>query len=164
MYDIDVHIIRFNEPDWMMERCLKSLEGQPVNIHIVPGIRERPPVVGRRLGFAAGSAPYCSLVDPDDTVEIGAFAEMLKYSGHDVIHGNERVLINGVEKMINQGIHHAFLVRRGVVGLDYSCGHYGLIEAVGRLNLSVKHIDQVFYAWNMSTRKDYGLGEKANAR
>ena len=31
MYAIDVHIITHGEPQWMLDRCLKSLEGQPVH-------------------------------------------------------------------------------------------------------------------------------------
>ena len=165
MFDIDVHIIRLDEPDWMLNRCLASLAGQPINIHIVQGVVEAPPLTGRRLGFEAGQAPYCSLVDPDDTVEPGAYAAMLEFAGaFDVIHGNERVLKDGKELSINTGIHHAFLVRRGIAGLDYARGNLGVINAIPRLRLSVKHLDQVFYNWNIGegnlynrTAEKYGV-------
>lgn len=71
---IDVHIITLPDTrrDWFDE-CLLSLEGEPVNVHRVDGT-EGNIGIGRAQGFALGTSPLVSFVDPDDKVVPGGFA------------------------------------------------------------------------------------------
>jgi hypothetical protein len=138
MFDIDVHIIHYLEPQWMLDRCLASLEGQPVNIHIIKGVEEWPPFKGREKGFAAGTAKYCSYVDPDDEVMPGAYENLIQYDGYNLVWGNE--LIYSGEKVVEfKGIHHAYLVKR-----DLPIDHCGEFRTVRHL-VNKKHIDRILY-------------------
>lgn len=155
MHDIDLHIIVYDEPKWQVDRCLASLEGQPVNIHIVKGVKERPPKKGRMAGYRLGSAPYQTFVDPDDVVRPGAFAALLEYAGYDLIYGNEDQIIHdelggelGRSIGVHSAMHHAYLLKRGVG--DPLCRMLSswVWNMARALNLSVKHVDQVIYEWH----------------
>src|SRR5690606_9333102 len=54
---------------------LASLPGAPIRLHLLPGIPGR---VGqaRAAGFARGTLPLVSFVDPDDRYEAGTFAHL----------------------------------------------------------------------------------------
>jgi hypothetical protein len=147
MYDIDLHIIHYKEPQWLFDRCLASLEGQPVNIHIVEGIEEFPPISGRRKGFATGTAKYCSFVDPDDIVEPGAFQKLLDAIGdNDVAYGNERIVIREGSVTLSNTIHHAYLIKRGLEFIDYSLDTVDVIKK--SQFLKIVHVNEVLYTWN----------------
>jgi len=149
MYDIDLHIIHYKEPQWMLDRCLASLEGQPVNIHIIKGIAEWPLLVGRIEGFLAGDAPFVSCVDPDDTVKPGAFEKMLSFAdNYDLIYGKEEKVTNGVVERIDRGVHHAYLARRCMFSMTNLYRHILTHIDAGKRKLRIKYIDEVFYAWN----------------
>lgn len=70
---IDVHLLTLDEPQHWREECLASLVGAPIRLHLLPGLPGR---VGqaRASGFARGTLPLVSFVDPDDRYEAGAFA------------------------------------------------------------------------------------------
>ncbi|HBP1726835.1 hypothetical protein [Pseudomonas aeruginosa] len=72
---IDVHLLALNEPAEWREACIANLEGAPIQLHVVPGIAGR---IGeaRAAGFAAGSLPLVSFVDPDDLYEASAFTQL----------------------------------------------------------------------------------------
>lgn len=75
---IDVHLLTLDEPTEWREACIASLDslaGAPIRLHLVPGIPGR---VGkaRTAGFARGTLPLVSFVDPDDRYEAGAFAHL----------------------------------------------------------------------------------------
>lgn len=72
---IDVHLLTLDEPAEWRQECLASLAGAPIRLHLVPGIPGR---VGkaRTAGFARGTLPLVSFVDPDDRYEAGAFASL----------------------------------------------------------------------------------------
>lgn len=72
---IDVHLLTLNEPaDWR-EACIASLEGAPIQLHVLPGIPGR---IGeaRAAGYAQGTLPLLSFVDPDDLYEASAFTQL----------------------------------------------------------------------------------------
>lgn len=156
IHPIDVHIIHFQEPIELLKRCLRSLAGQPVNVHIVNGYEEWPPYEGRRVGFSKGTARYVASVDPDDIVHPGAFEKLLAHDGADLIWGNEEVITKEGEPpvAINYAPHHAYLLKRGL-DLDYADGFRAVLR---NDSLSRVHIDEVIYTWN------YYLGTKANKR
>lgn len=148
MYDIDLHILHFREPMWMLNRCLDSLQGQPVNIHIIKGISEWKPDLGRTRGFTVGEAPFQTLVDPDDVVKPGAFEELSKYlSDYDLIYGNEEVERD--DKVCSEitAMHHAYLIRRGLLEMKDLIYCYRTIERARQLKLRIKHVDKVLYTW-----------------
>ena len=117
---IDVHIITFDETKEEIERCLASLDDQPINIYMVDGIKEWPPVQGRAKGYAMGNAPFVSYVDPDDFVYPGCYETLLSaISDKDAAYGFEDVYRDGVKIGVCVMPHHAFLLRRGL-DIDYS--------------------------------------------
>lgn len=72
---IDVHLLTLNEPAEWRESCIASLEGAPIQLHVLPGIPGR---IGeaRATGYAQGALPLVSFVDPDDLYEASAFAQL----------------------------------------------------------------------------------------
>lgn len=144
-HPVDLHIIHFNEPKWMLDRCLASLDGQPANIHIIKGTEEFPPFLGRAKGYAAGTAPYATYVDPDDEVLPGAIEKLLEYSGADLIWGNELVKMPDGREVISKAPHHLFLKKR---------------EKSSRRTKA--HINELVYVWNViaGTRYSASIGKK----
>ena len=61
---IDVHLLTLNEPAEWRETCIASLEGAPIQLHMLPGIPGR---IGeaRAAGYAQGNLPLVSFVDPE---------------------------------------------------------------------------------------------------
>lgn len=75
---VDVHILVHHglaRPDWL-DRCLASLEGEPVNVLLA---YDDDTHIGnaRARAFAACSAPFCAVVDDDDYVAAGSFGACL---------------------------------------------------------------------------------------
>ncbi|WP_019562392.1 glycosyltransferase family 2 protein [Caldimonas manganoxidans] len=72
---IDVHLLTLDEPAAWREACLASLAGAPIRLHVLPGIPGR---IGdaRAAGFARGTLPLVSFVDPDDVYEASAFTHL----------------------------------------------------------------------------------------
>ncbi len=72
---IDVHLLTLDEPAAWREACLASLAGAPIRLHVLPGIPGR---IGeaRAAGYARGTLPLVSFVDPDDLYEASAFAHL----------------------------------------------------------------------------------------
>lgn len=71
---IDVHVLVHHglaRPAWL-DRCLASLENEPVNVLLV---HDDDTHIGaaRARAFAACAAPFCAVVDDDDYVAPGAF-------------------------------------------------------------------------------------------
>ena len=120
MHDIDCHIIIHKEPQWKIDRCMASFDGQAVNVHLVQGEDEYPPFKSRVKGFALGSAPYVCYADPDDWVEPNAFEILNTNLGADFIRGTERVWKDGKVLSTSSATHHLFVVKRGF-GFDSSC-------------------------------------------
>lgn len=72
---IDVHLLTLDEPAAWREECLASLVGAPIRLHVLSGLRGRLGQA-RAAGFAQGTLPLVSFVDPDDRYEAGAFARL----------------------------------------------------------------------------------------
>ena len=72
---IDVHLLTLNEPAEWREACIASLEDAPIQLHVLPGIPGR---IGeaRAAGYAQGTLPLVSFVDPDDLYEASAFTQL----------------------------------------------------------------------------------------
>ena len=72
---IDVHLLTLNEPAEWREACIVSLDGAPIQLHVVPGVAGR---IGeaRAAGYAQGTLPLVSFVDPDDLYEASAFTQL----------------------------------------------------------------------------------------
>ena len=147
MFDIDCHIIIHKEPRWKIDRCLSSLQGQPVNLHFVVGEDERPPFKGRAKGFAMGCAPYVCYVDPDDWVEPNCFARLTENLGPDVVHGWERIVRDGKELGLNSSYHHAFAIKRGI-DIPYELQIMAVLPYEKRLK--IKEIPEVLYTWDLT--------------
>ena len=73
---IDVHLLTLNEPAEWRAACIASLDGAPIQLHVVPGI---PGCIGkaRAAGYAQGTRPLVSFVDPDDLYEASAFTQLV---------------------------------------------------------------------------------------
>lgn len=75
---VDVHVLVHHgvlRPSWL-ERCLASLEDEPVNVLLV---HDDDTHIGnaRARAFAQCAAPFCAVVDDDDYVAQGAFGACL---------------------------------------------------------------------------------------
>ena len=72
---IDVHLLTLNEPAEWREACIASLEGAPIQLHVLPGILGH---IGqaRAVGYTQGTLPLVSFVDPDDLYEASAFTQL----------------------------------------------------------------------------------------
>lgn len=69
---IDVHVLYCYEPVRWIDDALISLAAEPVNVHLVPGIRGKVGLA-RANAFRRGVAEYVAFVDADDEVVSGAF-------------------------------------------------------------------------------------------
>lgn len=112
---IDVHLLTLDEPEAWREECLASLTGAPIRLHVLPGLRGRLGAA-RAAGFARGSLPLVSFVDPDDRYEAGAFAHladaldacpqaMLAYTDEALMDAQGRPL--GVRRSAYSAFQHA---------------------------------------------------------
>lgn len=112
---IDVHLLTLDEPESWREECLASLTGAPIRLHVLPGLRGRLGQA-RAAGFARGSLPLVSFVDPDDRYEAGAFERladalesqpqaMLAYADEALMDGQGRPL--GVRRLAYSAFQHA---------------------------------------------------------
>lgn len=75
---IDIHVLTHSQTrkDWLAQ-CLKSLDGQPVIVHVVEGV-DGSVGAGRAKGFSIGSCEYVGYVDSDDYVIAGHYEKCLK--------------------------------------------------------------------------------------
>lgn len=173
---IDVHVALLPTTDKVLWReCLESLKDEPINIHIVEGV---PAHIGRARygGFAKGTSPYVSCVDPDDLVIPGAFAACLEtLAAHPEACGvyTDELIIDRVGNVIRPGIwsetpwnplfqlepkylHHVYVMRRCYVEKYYlellrwpSMPEFvlkGLITAHGPWI----HVNRFGYKWRLS--------------
>ena len=69
---VDVHVLQCYEPPAWLDACLRSLETEPVNVHLRPGIQGQVGLA-RARAFRHGTAEYVAFVDADDEVVSGAF-------------------------------------------------------------------------------------------
>jgi hypothetical protein len=112
---IDVHLLTLDEPQHWREECLASLEGAPIQLHVLPGIPGR---IGeaRAAGYARGTLSLVSFVDPDDRYEAAAFAPLadaleacpsavLAYTDEALIDEDGRPL--GVRRLAYSAFQHA---------------------------------------------------------
>ena len=74
---IDVHVLYCHEPKNWIDACLKSMDREPVNIHLMRGIK-RKVGLARAKAFSCGNAEYVSFVDADDLVRTGCFETLAK--------------------------------------------------------------------------------------
>ncbi len=72
MNPVDVHVLHCYEPPEWIEACLQSMETEPVNVHLCPGIKGKVGLA-RANAFRNGNAEYVAFVDADDEVMPGAF-------------------------------------------------------------------------------------------
>ena len=150
MHDIDCHIIIHKEPQWKIDRCMASFDGQAVNVHLVEGEDEpRGPRKGRLKGFAMGSAPYLCYADPDDWIEPNAFGLLNANLGqYDLIHGWENVVCGRKIVGCNKGPHHLFVLRRGL-SVDYADE---ALSTDGVPAQKIFVIESVLYNWDIGGR------------
>lgn len=119
---VDVHIIvQPSDSQAWLNQCLGSLNKEPVKIHVIDAEIGVPQglIASRLKGFACGSSPFISFVDPDDYCLPGVFSvlssemkknpETLAAYAHEYITG-----IHGDVKKgrVNTEPHHAIVYRR----------------------------------------------------
>lgn len=149
---IDVHLIRYDEPEWQVQRCLESLQDEPIILHRIQGIKEFPPFTKRAEGFACGTAPYVSYVDPDDYVKPGIYKKLLAgiTSGDfDAAYGWEQVINNFGLNRLEKLPHHAFVLKRGLA-LDYTKEWRVFLE-IPRSRIA--EVNEVVYVHDLGDRK-----------
>jgi hypothetical protein len=72
---IDAHLLTWDTPPAWRAACLASLQGAPIVLHETPGIRGNMGQA-RCNGYAFGSLPLVSWVDPDDIYHADAFTRL----------------------------------------------------------------------------------------
>jgi uncharacterized membrane protein len=103
---IDVHLLTLNEPvDWR-DACIASLEGAPIQLHVLPGIPGR---IGdaRAAGYAQGTLPLVSFVDPDDLYEANAFTQLA-----DALDACPQAVMAYTDEALTDETGHDIAVRR----------------------------------------------------
>lgn len=150
---IDVHILVRDEPKELLDRCVASMDGQPVTLHIINGYNEWPPYKGRSIGFSRGKHPFVASVDPDDWVEPRAFDDLLEaIDGYDVAYGWEYQHWPDGTVRLHKHPHHAYVMRRGL-NINYGrewCELYKLPDKV------IHIVKRPLYNWVVGER--YGRG------
>lgn len=75
---IDVHVLTLpNERQDWLDQCLTSLQGHPIQLHVIEGVQGHIGQ-GRIKGYSQGTSPYVASVDSDDRVLPGAFDACLQ--------------------------------------------------------------------------------------
>jgi hypothetical protein len=152
MHDIDCHIIIHNEPQWKIDRCMASFDGQAVNVHFVQGVDEYPPHKSRAVGFALGSAPYVTYADPDDWIDKDYFSRMSPHLGEcEFLYGSEIIWRDGVEIGRNVGPHHAFVITRA------SNAAADIVSLQWR-GLKTRYVPEAVYNWDVTGGRYGKLG------
>ena len=72
MNRVDVHVLHCYEPPEWIDAALKSMENEPVNVHLCEGIKGKVGLA-RANAFQHGNADFVAFVDADDEVMPGAF-------------------------------------------------------------------------------------------
>lgn len=165
MKDVDVHILTMpgDNSDWF-DQCLQSLETEPVNVYVRPGIKDD---IGnaRANAFLYGTARYVSFVDPDDYVLPGGFAECLNRLREETsvaaCTAEIRTGVSGevLEKpFITRWVHHLIVLERAVVlkHLDFwrnwkwpsklSEGKM-FVSFLSSQNYGISIINEPYYVW-----------------
>jgi Phage lysozyme len=105
---IDVHLLNLNEPAEWRETCIASLEGAPIQLHVLPGIPGR---IGeaRAAGYAQGTLPLVATAPEHRLAAIVDFTFNL---------GAGRLQTSTLRRRINQRDWHnaAQELRRWVYG------------------------------------------------
>jgi len=163
---IDVHCLHLldENPTWA-QQCEVSLSSEPIVIHHGPGIIGHVGQ-GRAWGFAQGTLPFVSYVDPDDYVLPGGFsacAKVLKKNPQIAVVGTReyRVGVNGEIRAYNHsfpGPHHLLVFRREAIQEDLTrladFPHAPEPWLLARLKKRFGHcalwlIDQPYYVWRV---------------
>lgn len=131
IHRIDCHVLYCHEPKNWLEGALRSLENEPVNVHLCPGIAGHVGLA-RSNAFKQGSAEYVSFVDGDDEVMPGAFdAALAVLDAHPEVvstycdiqligapdgEGYIKNEWNPVKQLTHSAeVHHLHVMRRGAV-------------------------------------------------
>lgn len=108
---IDVHMLTLEESDLWRRDCIRSLEGAPINLHILNGI-EGHLGEARVAGYKEGNLPLVSFVDSDDLYDADVFTVLA-----DIMDANPDVVMvySGETQMDRNG---NFLNTTAVVNYD----------------------------------------------
>lgn len=116
---IDVHCLLTTPQDHaLVGRCLESLEGEPITLFLMDGIKDHLGQ-GRVRAFKAGSNPYVGWVDPDDYILPKAYTKcteyLLAHPEADGVYMWEQIEIDGKVVRDSTIAHHMTVVKREVV-------------------------------------------------
>lgn len=178
---IDVHLLTLDEPAAWREACLASLAGALIRLHVLPGIPGR---IGeaRAAGYARGTLPLVSFVDPDDRYEAGAFAHLadaldacpsavLAYTDEALIDEQGRPV--GVRRLAYSAFQHAhsashvhglIVMRRSAVEpvltriADLDAGAEWLLTRLVARQGSVLHLPLVGRHWRQHPNQHHRRG------
>ena len=191
---VDTHVILMsdsNEKWW--DECQDSLAGEPVNIHVIEGVKGHIGK-GRVKGFIEGKSPYVSCVDPDDLIIPGAFEKCIEalednpeacgaYTDELLIDERGRTIRPGIWsgrdwnpllQLEPQYLHHIYVMRRCFVAKHLTeLGRWPHLAEFVLKGLLVNHgpwihVDSFGYKWRMheegQNHKGYSLMDVYAAR
>lgn len=145
---IDIHVLTHSgtKHEWL-DQCLKSLEGQPVVVHVVEGV-EGSVGAGRAKGYALGNCEYVGYVDSDDYVLPGHYdlcREGLK--SHRAVVGMELVVSSYCDEVIGQ--HNGAVYRRDDITLLIPAIQVADFTAdeLTRMRLMPRQLPHIGYVW-----------------
>lgn len=179
---IDVHVIvRKDENPTKLSKCLDSLVGEPINLHICDFI---PKVGNARISaLLKCKSDWVSWVDPDDYILPNAFSkclETIKNNPHiTAVYTNHwslskkvskkwfNVISTETEKLWQlQQMHHIVVYKKSVIEAEYPYMQDVVTKDKKLFNLAalrsgtVKGIDEPLYMWN----SEGGNHEKYNGK
>lgn len=170
MHQIDVHMIF--TPDFDSEgdrdRMLAQLATEPVNVHLIEG-SDKSLNRSRISGYQSGTAPFVTYVDPDDSIQPGAFhklaAAIKAFPDCHYFGGNEYVFTENLRRflpfrkspLVINVLHHLQAMRRGFADVslwgEYESGdfvkgqdHLLYVNAIEKTGGFV-YIDLPLYDW-----------------
>ncbi len=98
---IDVNILHLPEREEWLQECLRSMDGQPVKIHVLPSVDPEAFFAALKIAYSNGDAEYVCHVDDDDWVAPGVFTEILnafdRYPESDWVQTPMVIVENGRE-------------------------------------------------------------------
>lgn len=171
---IDVHMIVMPDTDPMKRAMITAqLAMEGVELHVIDGIAGNLRL-GRKRGYAAGTNPWVTYVDPDDQIERGIFTRLRtaieRHPEVDVVGCNEYAKFGNIRRIrpmeisrtaINRFHHLTTYRREAVADLDYvEQPELGGIEFLRLTDMLCRgkpfvYLDRPGYIWTADNPRSY---------
>lgn len=153
---IDVHILLMgNENKLLFEKCIGSLSGEPISLHLCEGIAGDLQTA-RKNAISKGTNEYIGWVDPDDEIVPGIYSKLLSYTPeYSFVWAKEEVrtytttdFSHMLDSFYRKTPHHIHIVHRDLIKPEYFEQHYRADVWTHNFMSTGKYLDEVGYIWN----------------